>query len=61
MKQKRRKKITTIALTDEQRAAIESASDREHGRLTDGMLKLLAYWEQGHGKPEAAAEPVVEG
>jgi len=59
MKQNRRKKITTIALTDEQRAAIESASDRDHGRLTDGVLRLLAYWEQGHVTPEAAAEPAA--
>lgn len=60
MKQNRKKSVTTIALTNEQRAAIESASDREYGRLTDGLLRILAYWIQGHDKPEAAAEAAAE-
>jgi hypothetical protein len=55
MKPNRRKRITTIALTAEQRAAIEAASDREHGRLTDGLLKMLAYWQAGHPQPEPVA------
>ena len=48
MKQNRRKKITTIALTDAQRAVIESASSREHGRLTDGLLTMVAFWQKYH-------------
>lgn len=58
-KQNRRKKITTIALTDEQRAAIESASDRESGRLTHGLLRILRYWQDAHAQPEPVAEVVA--
>ena len=56
--EKRRK--TIIALTDEQRAAIELASGRPgYGALTAGVLALLAHWQRTHPQPEAAPEPVT--
>ena len=63
MRQNRRKKITTIALTDAQRAAIEAASGREHGRLTDGLLAMVAFWQKYHRvvevEPQCEQEPMA--
>lgn len=55
-------KLTTIELTDAQRAAIEEASGRPgYGALRAGILRLLAFWqERQEPVDEREAEAVRE-
>ena len=54
------KRVTSIALTDAERLAIERASGRVgYGGLRAGVLTLLAYWQDAHAEPQPEPEPVA--
>lgn len=47
------KRVTSLALTDAERLAIEQASGRVgYGGLRAGVLALLAYWQEAHAEPK---------